>query len=193
MLRELKLPDRIPNHTKTMECPWISFVLQLLTSVWSLQPYRLQHARLPCSSPSPGASSCVFIESGMPSNHLVLCHSFLLLPSMFPSIRVFSKELALHIKWPIFQASASSSVLLMNIQDWFPLRLTGLIVLPSKQLSRVFSNTTVQKHQFFGTQPSLWCPALTSVHDYLENHSIDKMDLVGKVMSLLLNLLLGLS
>ena len=53
-------------------------------------------------------------------------------------------------------ASASTSVLPMNIQDWFPLRLTGLISLQSKGLSRVFSNTTVQKHQFFGAQPSLW-------------------------------------
>ena len=99
MLRELKLSDRIPNHTKTMECPWISFVLQLLTSVWSLQPYRLQHARLPCSSPSPGACSRMFIESGMPFNHLILCHPFLLLLSIFPSIRVFSNELALCIRW----------------------------------------------------------------------------------------------
>ena len=65
-----------------------------------LKPYRLQHARLPCSSPSPGACSRMSIESGMRSNHLILCHPFLLLLSIFPSIRVFSNELALRIRWP---------------------------------------------------------------------------------------------
>ena len=65
-------------------------------------------------------------------------------------------------------ASASASVLPMNIQVWFPLGWTGLISLLSKGLSRVFSNTTVQKHHCFSTQPSL-CPTLTSVHDYWKN------------------------
>ena len=74
---------------------------------------------------------------------------------IFPSIRVFSNESALCIRSQSIGASASASVLPMNIQDWFPLGLIGLI-LQSKELSRVFSNTTVQKHQFFCTQPSLW-------------------------------------
>ena len=95
------------------------------------------------------------IKSVMPSNHLILCHPLLLLPSIFPSIRVFSSESALWSGGQSIGASASASVLPMNIQDWFPLGLTGLILL-SKGLSRVFSNTTVQKHQFFGTQLSLW-------------------------------------
>ena len=80
------------------------------------------------------------IESLMPSNHLIICHPLLLPPSIFPSIRVFSNE----------------SVLPMNIQDWFPLGLTGLISLHARGLLRVFSNTTAQKHQFFGAQPSFW-------------------------------------
>ena len=67
--------------------------------------------------------------------------------------------------------SASASALPMNIQDWFPLGWTGWISLQSKGLSRVFSNTTVQKHQFFGTQ--LYSPTLTSIHDYWKNHSLD--------------------
>ena len=96
------------------------------------------------------------IESVMPSSHLVLCCPLLLLASIFPSIRVISNELALWIRWPKCWTSTKASVLPMNIQDWFPLGLTGLISLLSKGLSRVFSNTTVQKHQFFGTQPSLW-------------------------------------
>ena len=95
------------------------------------------------------------IESVMPSNHLILCHPFLLLPSIFPSIRIFSNELVLCIRWPNIGVSASASVLLMNIQDWFPLGLTGWISLQSKGLSRIFSNTIVQKHQFFGAQLSL--------------------------------------
>ena len=92
------------------------------------------------------------IESVMPSNYLILCHRLLLLPSIFPSIRAFSNELVLRIRWP--SIGASSSVFPMNFQVWFPLELTGLI-LKSKGLSRVFTNTTVHKHQFFGTQPSL--------------------------------------
>ena len=72
-------------------------------------------------------------------------------------------------------ASASVSVLAMNVQDWFPLRLTGLLSLLSKGLSRVFSNTTVRKHQFFGTQPSSW--SKSHIHTWLlESHSFDCMD-----------------
>ena len=89
------------------------------------------------------------IESMMPSNHLILCRPLDLLPSIFPSIRIFTKELALRIKGgQSIGASASASVLPMNIK--------GLTSLLSKGLSRVLSNTTVQKHQFFGAQPSLW-------------------------------------
>ena len=95
------------------------------------------------------------IELVMSSNHLILCCPHLCLPSIFPSIRVFSNETVLRIRWPNFEVSASTSVLPMNIQDWFPLGWTGWISLQSKGLSRVFSNTTVPKHQFFGTQLSL--------------------------------------
>ena len=85
------------------------------------------------------------IESVMPSNHLILHH-----PLLLPSFQASGS-------FPISQffASASASVLPMNIQDWFPLGLTGLIFLQPKRLSRVFSNTTVQKHQLFGAQFSL--------------------------------------
>ena len=95
------------------------------------------------------------IESMMLSNHLILCCPFLLLPSIFPSIRVFSNESALLIRWPSIQASPSVSVLPMNIQGIFPLGLTVLVSFLSKGLSRVFSNTTFRKHQFFRIQPSL--------------------------------------
>ena len=95
------------------------------------------------------------IESEMPSNHCILCCPLLLLPSIFPSIRIFSSESVLHIRWPKYWSSASASVLPVNSHNWFPLEWTGWISLQSKRLSRVFSNTTVQKHQFFGTQLSL--------------------------------------
>ena len=95
-------------------------------------------------------------ESVMPSTHLILCCTLLLLPSILPSIRVFSNEsVFLHQVAKSIGVSASTSVLPMNIQDWFPLGWTGWISLQFKGLSRVFSNITVQKHQFFVAQLSL--------------------------------------
>ena len=116
------------------------------------------------------------IESVMPSNHLILCRPLLLPPTSpstlnLPSIRGFSNESAIHIRWPSIGVSASTSVLPMNTQDWSPLKLTGLISLQSKGLSRVISNTTVQKHQFFCAKVS-YSPTLTSIHDYWKNYSL---------------------
>ena len=104
------------------------------------------------------------IESVMPSNHLILCHPLLLVPSIFPSIRIFSKESVLRIRLPkywSFSISTSSeySGLISFRMDWFDL-------LARQELSTVFSNTTIQKHQFFGVQLSLW-----SIHDFWKNHS----------------------
>ena len=96
------------------------------------------------------------IEWVMPSNHLILCRPVLIPPSIFRSIRVFSNESALHIKWPKYWSFSCNISPLMNTQDWSPLEWTGWISLWFKGLSRVFCNTTVQKHQFFGAQLSLW-------------------------------------
>ena len=96
------------------------------------------------------------IESVLPSNHLILSRPLLLLPSIFPSVRVFLMSQLFTSGGQIIGASASASVLPMNIQSLFPLGLTGLISLPSKAISRVFSNTTIQKPQFFGAQLSLY-------------------------------------
>ena len=93
------------------------------------------------------------IESVLPSNHLILRRPLLLLPSIFPSIRVFSNESVLRIRWQkycSFSISPSN-----NIQSWFSLGLTGLISLQSKGLSTVLSNTALQKHQFFSSKFSL--------------------------------------
>ena len=83
------------------------------------------------------------IESVMPSNYLILCLPLLLWPSIFPSIRVFSNESALHIRWPNMGASALTSVLPMNIQDWFPLGFDWFVLL-------------AVQGTFFGAQPFLW-------------------------------------
>ena len=95
------------------------------------------------------------IESVMPSNHLILCHPLLVLPSIFPNIRVFSNESALCIRWPKYWSFSFNIRPSNEYSDWFPLWLTGLISLQSKGLSGVFSNSTVQKHQSFGAQLSL--------------------------------------
>ena len=105
------------------------------------------------------------IESVMSSKHLTLCRPLLLLPSVFPSIRIFSNESVLCIRWPKQWSFSSTSVLPMNIQDWFPLGLSNWISLQSKEVSTVFYSTTVQKHQFFGTQPSLW--SNSHIHTWL--------------------------
>ena len=96
----------------------------------------------------------ISIEPVMPSNHLILCRPLLLLPPIPPSIRVFSNESTLCMRWPSTRVSASASFLPKKSQGWSPSEWTGWICLQSKGLSRVFSNTTVQKHQFFGAQLS---------------------------------------
>ena len=84
----------------------IHVVVQSLSHANSLRPHGLQHARLPCPSPSPGALlRLMSIESVIPSNHLILCHPLLLLPSIFPSIKVFSNDSTLHIRWPHLESS----------------------------------------------------------------------------------------
>ena len=126
-------------------------------------------------------------ESVMPSNHFILCCPLHRLPSISPSIRLFSSESALWIRWPKLQlqlqslelklgAEASASVLPTNTQGLFPLGLTGLISSRSKGLSRVFSGTTVWKYQFFSTLPSLWFNS--HIHTWLwENHSFNYTNL----------------
>ena len=113
------------------------------------------------------------IESVIVSNHLILCR-LLPLPSVFPSIRCFTVSCLLASGGPSIGASASASVLPMNIQGWFPLDLTGLISLQSKGLSRVLSSTTIWKHQVLDAQPFLW----SNSHIYTrKNHSFDCTDL----------------
>ena len=120
-----------------------------------LQSHGLPHARLVCPSLSCRVCSSSSIESVIPSNHLIYCHPLLLLPSIFPSIRVFPMSWLFISGGQSTGASASASVLSVNIQGWLLLGLSGLISLLSKGLSRVFSSTTVRRHQFFVALPSL--------------------------------------
>ena len=94
----------------------------------------------------------VSIESVMPSNHLILCRPLLILPSIFPALKSFQMSQLFASGGQSIRVSASASALPINIPDWFPLGLTGWISLQSKGLSRVFCNTTVQKHRFFSAQ-----------------------------------------
>ena len=95
------------------------------------------------------------IELIMPSSHLILCCALLLPPSIFPSIRVFANESVLHIRWPNYWSFSFSIIPSKEHPRLISLGCAGWIFLQSKGLSRVFSNTTAQKHQFFGTQLSL--------------------------------------
>ena len=130
--------------------------VQLLNGVQLLRPHRLQHARLTCPSPSPRAysSSCLLSQWYHPtiSSSVIPFSSYL---QSCPASGAFPMSQFFASGGQSIRASASTSVLPMNFQDWFPLGLTSLISLQSKGLSRVFSNTTVWKHQF-GAQPSLW-------------------------------------
>ena len=114
----------------------------------SLWPHGLQHARLPCPSPTPGAFSNTFHRQCHPTiSSSVIPFSHL---QSFSPLGFFQMSWLFALCGPSTGVSTSASVLPMNIQDWSPLEWTGWISLQSKGLSRVFSNTTVQKHQFFG-------------------------------------------
>ena len=146
--------------------------VQWLSCVWLFATPRTA-ARQSSLSITNSWSLLRSIELLMPSNHLILCHPCLLPASVFPSIRIFSNKSLLHIRWPSIGASASASVPSMNIQDWFPLELTGWISLQSEGLSRVFSNTTVQSINSSALS-FLYSPTLPSIHDYYwKNHSLD--------------------
>ena len=122
----------------------------------SLWPHVLQHARLPCPSPTSCILSLMSIESVMSSNHLILCCPFFIHLQSFPASGFYPMSQFFTSGGQSTGASASALVFAMNIQGWFPLCLTGTIFLQSKGLLRVFSNTIIQKHWIFSTQLSLW-------------------------------------
>ena len=138
--------------------------------------HELQCSRLPCPSPTPRA--CSNLRPSSQWCHPTISSSVVPFSShlqSFPVSGSFPRSQLLASGGQSIGVSASASVLPNNIQYWFPLGLTGFITLLSKGFSRVFSNTTLQKNQFFGTQ--LYSPTLTSIHDYWKNHSFDSTDL----------------
>ena len=149
----------------------LSILLQFNHVQLFATPWTAGHKDSLSSTISQSLLNLTSVESVMPSNHLVLCRPLLLLPSVFPSIRVFSSQLFASGGQSIGLA-APASVLPMNIQDWFPLGLTGLISLQTNRLSTVFSKT-----QFESINSSafslLYGPTLTSIQDYWKNHSFD--------------------
>ena len=148
-------------------------VAQSCLTLWD--PTDCKHARLPCPSPTPGdySTSCPLSQWCHPTiSSSVVPFSWL---QSFPASESFPMSQLFPSSGQSIGVSASASVLPVNIQDWSPLVLTGLILQP-KGLSRLFSITTVQKHQFFGVQHSL-CPTCSSIHDHWKNHGFDYMDL----------------
>ena len=160
------------------------FVVQLLsyTWLWNLMNW---------SSPGFSVLHCLlgFIQTHVHWVSDTIQPSHLLWPPSPPALSLSQHQN--FFQWCI-GASASASVLPMNIQKWLPLGLTGLISLLSRGFSRAFSIFTVWKHQFFGAQPSL-CPAVTSVHDYWKNCSFGCMDLCQQSDVCFLICFLGLS
>ena len=150
---ELSKADAPRQHTHVFPISWglvqVSSVIQLCPTLW---PHELQHARPPCPIPTPKACSnscpsCWWCHPTISSSVIPFSSCLQSFPALgsFPMSQFFTSG------GQSIGASASGSVLPMNIQDWFPLGWTGWISLLSKGLSRVFSNTTVQKHQFFST------------------------------------------
>ena len=129
--------------------------VQLLSRVWLFATPWIAASQA-CLSNTISWSSLrlASIESVKLSSHLILCHPLLLLPPIPPSIRVFSNESTLSMRWPKYWSFSFSIIPSKEIPGLIPSEWTGWISLQSKALSRVFSNTTVQKHQFFSTQPS---------------------------------------
>ena len=139
LLRDISQFSSVPQSSLTLYDPWTA-----------------AHQASRSFTNSQSLLKLTSIGLVMPSNYLSLCHILLLLPSIILSIRIFSMSQFFASGGQRIGVSASASVLPVNIQDWFPLGLTGLISLQSKGLSRIFSNTTVQKYPFFSTQLSLW-------------------------------------
>ena len=145
-----------PQATLLSYKRWIVVDIQSLSHVWlSETPWSVAHQASQSLIISPSLNNLMSIKLVMPSNYLILGHPLLFLPSIFPSIGIFSNESVVLIRWPKYWSFSFSISPSNGIQGWFPLGLTCLISLQSKGLSGAFSITTVQKHLFFGAQPSL--------------------------------------
>ena len=139
----------------------------------SLRPHGLQHVRPPLSiTNSYSLPKLMSTESVMPSNHLILCRPLLLSPSIFPSIRVFSSESALHIRWQKYWSFSFNISPSINTQDWSPLGWTGWSPCSPRGSQESFP-TPQFKSINYSVLSFLYSPILTSIHDYWKNHSLD--------------------
>ena len=140
---------------KMLICPSVQFSSVTQSCLTLCNPMNRSTSGLLSITNSQNPHKPMYIKSVMPSNHLILCHPLLLLPRIPPSIRVFPNESALPMRWPKYWSFSFSISPSNEHPRLISFRGTDWISLQSKGLSRVFSNTTVQKHQFFGTQLSL--------------------------------------
>ena len=141
-------------------------VVQFLSHVQLFEtPWTVAHEASLSFTISGSLLKLMSIESVMPSNLLILCHPPLLLPSIFPSIRVFSNESVLHIRWPKYWSFSFNISPSNEHPELISLRMDWLDLLAVQGILRVFSNATVQKHQFFSTQPSLW--STSHIHSWI--------------------------
>ena len=155
-----------------------TFSFQFSCSVVSdyLQPHGLQHTRPPCPSPTPRVYSKSCPLSQWCHNHLILCQPLLLLPSIFPSIRVFSNESVLWIRWPKYWSFSFSMSPSKEYSGLIAFRLDWLDLL-TVQETLESSPTQQFKNINSSTLSFLYSPTLTSIHNYWKNHSFDWMDL----------------
>ena len=154
----LKCHHSLPSFVKAAP-PQRIFIqeFQFSCSVLSdaFRPHESQHARPPCPSPAPGVHSLTSIESVMPSSHLILCRPLLLLPPIPPSIRVFSNESTLRMRWPKYWSFSFSIIPSKEIPGLTSFRMDWLELLAVQGTLKRLLNTTVQNHQFFCAQLSL--------------------------------------
>ena len=139
----------------------------------SLRPHRLQHTRPPCLPPTRAYLKFMSIESVMPSNHLILCHPILLLPSIFPSIRVFSNESVLCTRWPKYWSFSFSISPSSEYSGLISFRMVWLDLLAVQGTLKSLLQHHSSKSINSSALSFLYSPTLTSVHDYWKNHGFD--------------------
>ena len=181
-LEKTLILGKIGSKRRTGQCrmKWLDSItnsVQFSRSVMSdtLQPHRLQHARLPCPSPTPGAcsNSCP-IESVMPSSHLILCRPLLLLPPIPPSIRVFSSESTLRMRWPKYWSFSFSVIPSKEIPGLISFRMDWLNLLAVQgTLKSLLQHHSTKALILWHSAFFLHNPTLTSIHDHWKNHSLD--------------------
>ena len=162
----------ITYREKPSKFTWECCSVQLLSHVWLFAtPWTAARQASLSITNYWSLLKLMSIELVIPSNYLILCHPLLLMPSIFPSIRVFSNKSVLRIRWPKYWSFSSSSVLPINLEDWFPLGWKSVSCSPRD--SQESSPTPQFKSISSSALSFLYSPTLTSIHDYWKNHSLD--------------------